>query len=243
VFKWPGGLEQAQPIELYDESIYPGRLPEPVTLVEPNYVGDSNVVILTCEESENAIGYELLLGTNPYRVMDYNIITDTPIPPNDVVALPFEEGWWTIRVRDQYGSTIYADPRKIGTIAINPDPANGSIYPYTFVALGWSAGICAASHDIYFGENYEDVDAGAQSVFQGNQVGTLLFIGLPGFSYPDGLIPGTTYYWRVDDVEADGTRIHKGNIWSFTVIPETSFDDVHIYNIALSAEEIAALAW
>lgn len=242
VFKWPGGLNLEEPIELFDESSYPGRLPEPVTLVEPIYVGDSNLVILTCEESENAVGYELLLGTNPYRVMDYNIITDTPIPPNDVVALPFEEGWWTIRVRDQYGSTIYADPKKIGTIAINPDPANGSIHPYTFVALGWSAGICAASHDVYFGENYEDVDAGAQEVFQGNQVSTFLFIGLPGFSYPDGLIPGTTYYWRVDEFEDDSTRIHKGNIWGFTVIPENSFDDVHIYNIALSAEEIAALA-
>lgn len=220
---WDGNTTKGR-MQLYNETKYPARLPEPVTLIEPNFVEDSNGVILTCEESENAIGYELLLDTNPYRVMDYNIISDTPVPPNDIVMLPFEEGWWTVRARDQYGSTIYADPKKISTIACNPDPADGTIHPYTFVALGWSAGICAASHDIYFGENFEDVDAGAQEVFQGNQVGTFFSIGSPGFSYPDGLIPGTTYYWRVDDVEANSIKIHKGKIWSFTVTPETSYD-------------------
>ena len=35
VFKWPGGLLQEETIELYDESNYPGRLPEPVTLAGP----------------------------------------------------------------------------------------------------------------------------------------------------------------------------------------------------------------
>ena len=29
-----------------------------------------------------------------------------------------------------------------------------------------------------------------------------------------GLIPGATYYWRVDEVEADGTTIHTGDVWS-----------------------------
>ncbi|MFC1635724.1 hypothetical protein ACFL5Z_12865 [Planctomycetota bacterium] len=217
-FRWYGDASSGY-MDFFNEANHSGRLPEPVTLVEPNYVGDSNGVILACEESENAIGYELLLGTNPYRVMDYDIISDTPTPPNDVVILPFEEGWWTVRIRDQYGSTIYADPKTIGTIAFNPYPADGAIHPYIFVGLGWSAGVFAASHDIYFGENFEDVDAGAQSVFQGNQTTTYLFVGFPGFPYPDGLIPGTTYYWRVDDVEANGTKIHKGNIWSVTITP------------------------
>jgi hypothetical protein len=53
---------------------------------------------------------------DPYRVMDYDIISDTPNPPNDVITtLPFEETWWTVRIRDQYGSSIYADPRRIDT--------------------------------------------------------------------------------------------------------------------------------
>jgi len=100
--------------DFFDESLYPGRLPEPVTLIEPVYTEDSNGIILTCQESENAVGYQLLFGPDPYRVMDYSIISDTPVPPNDVITmLPFEETWWTIKVRDQYGSTIYADPNLV----------------------------------------------------------------------------------------------------------------------------------
>jgi len=36
-------------------------------------------------------------------------------------------------------------------------------------------------------------------------------------------VPGTTYYWRVDEVESDGTTIHKGNVWSFLVPPKTGY--------------------
>jgi len=48
--------------DFFDESLYPGRLPEPVTLIEPVYTEDSNGIILTCQESENAVGYQLLFG-------------------------------------------------------------------------------------------------------------------------------------------------------------------------------------
>jgi hypothetical protein len=41
--------------------------------------------------------------------------------------------------------------------------------------------------------------------------------------YPDGLVPGTTYYWRVDSIEADGTTKYEGDIWSFTVAPKTAY--------------------
>ncbi len=98
-------------MEFFDEPNFPAKLPEPVTLLGPVDVGDPNGAILTCLESENAVGYQLLFGSDPYRVMDYNIISDTPTPPSEVITtLPYEETWWTVKVRDQYGSTIYADP-------------------------------------------------------------------------------------------------------------------------------------
>ncbi|MGD2095139.1 MAG: right-handed parallel beta-helix repeat-containing protein [Phycisphaerales bacterium] len=112
-FHWEGSQVDGY-MEFFDEDNFPGRLPEPVTLLDPVDVGQDNGVILTCEESENAVGYQLLFGSNPHRVMDYEIISDTPAPPNDVITtLPFAETWWTIKVRDQYGSTIYADPMPI----------------------------------------------------------------------------------------------------------------------------------
>jgi hypothetical protein len=110
IFEWHG-YESGGHMNFYDEPNHPGRLPEPVTLVGPVDLGYPNGVILTCRESENAVGYQLLLGSDPYRVMDYEIISDTPDPPiKAITTIPFEKTWWTVRVRDQYGSTIYADP-------------------------------------------------------------------------------------------------------------------------------------
>jgi hypothetical protein len=107
--------------------------------------------------------------------------------------------------------------------AYNPDPADGSIYEDTWASLSWSPADAVASHDIYFGEDSDEVNNGAGDTFRGNQGDTFYIVGFPGYPYPDGLVPGTTYYWRVDEVEADGT-ISNGNVWSFRVPPKTAFN-------------------
>lgn len=108
----------------------------------------------------------------------------------------------------------------------NPDPADGTIVRDTFVALGWTPGDYAASHNIFVGENFDSVAAGADDTFRGNQASTSFAIGFPGFPYPDGAVKGTTYYWRIEDVEADGATIHKGPVWSFTIAPKGAYDPV-----------------
>ncbi|MCP4260631.1 MAG: LamG domain-containing protein [Planctomycetes bacterium] len=107
--------------------------------------------------------------------------------------------------------------------AIGPTPADGSIHEDTWVSLGWRAGDDAASHDVYFGESMNEVDEGAGDTFRGNQTETFFVVGFPGFPYPDGLVPGTIYYWRIDEVEADGSTKHKGEVWSFAVPPKTAY--------------------
>ena len=108
--------------------------------------------------------------------------------------------------------------------ANKPKPSDGAIHEDTWASLSWTPGSGAASHDVYFGDNFDDVNAGAESVFQGNQTATFLVVGFPGFAFPDGLVPGTTYYWRVDEIEADGTTIHRGDLWSFTVPPKIAYN-------------------
>ncbi|MFC1605018.1 hypothetical protein ACFL5F_08335, partial [Planctomycetota bacterium] len=44
------------------------------------------------------------------------------------------------------------------------------------------------------------------------------------YAYPDGLVPGTTYYWRIDEVESDGVTKHKGDVWSFFISPKKAYD-------------------
>jgi hypothetical protein len=108
--------------------------------------------------------------------------------------------------------------------ALGPIPEDGVIHEDTWVSLGWRGGDFAVSHDVYFGDNFDDVDGGVESVFRGNQTDTFYVVGFPGFAFPDGLIPGTTYYWRIDEVnEAEPNSPWKGKIWSFTVPPKTAY--------------------
>ncbi len=111
----------------------------------------------------------------------------------------------------------------ISYTAYGPAPADGSYHEDTWANLAWTLGDTAVSHDVYFGDNYDDVDAGAEGTFQGNQAESFFVVGFPGFPIPDGLVPGDTYYWRVDEIEADGTTIHKGIVWSFMVPPKTAY--------------------
>ncbi|MFC1635367.1 hypothetical protein ACFL5Z_11040 [Planctomycetota bacterium] len=120
-----------------------------------------------------------------------------------------------------YQSAVIPPPP---TSASKPSPADGSIFLDTWATLAWFPGETAASHDVYFGENFDDVNDGTGDTFQGNQPGTFFIVGFPGFAYPDGLVPGTTYYWRIDEVEADGTTKYKGNVWSFTVPPKKAYN-------------------
>jgi hypothetical protein len=107
--------------------------------------------------------------------------------------------------------------------AFSPEPEDGALINQTWSLLNWEPGATAASHDVYIGDNFDDVDSGAEGTFQGNQATTLVTVGFPGFAFPDGLLPGTTYYWRIDEVEVDGTTTHKGQIWSFVIPPKTAY--------------------
>ena len=78
--------------------------------------------------------------------------------------------------------------------ARGPSPNDGASHPGTWVTLSWMAGDSAVSHDVYLGDNFDHVNAGTGDTFRGNQTSTYFFAGLPGVAYPDGLVPGTTYY-------------------------------------------------
>jgi hypothetical protein len=108
--------------------------------------------------------------------------------------------------------------------AFGPRPKDGSLILDTWVNLSWSPGYFAVSHDIYMGDNFDDVNDGAEGTFQGNQTETFIVVGFPGFPYPDGLVPGTTYYWRIDEVnDTEPNSPWKGDVWSFSIAPRTAY--------------------
>ncbi|MHC4434204.1 MAG: LamG domain-containing protein, partial [Planctomycetota bacterium] len=109
--------------------------------------------------------------------------------------------------------------------ALAPNPKSGALHPDTWVSLDWSPGDFALSHDVYLGDNFDEVNEGIGDTFQGNQTETSFLVGFPGFAFPDGLVPGTTYYWRIDEVnDADPNSPWKGDIWSFSIPPKTAYN-------------------
>ena len=107
----------------------------------------------------------------------------------------------------------------------SPTPEDGILYLDTWVNLGWRAGDLAVSHDVYFGDNFDDVNDGAAETLRGNQAATFFVAGFPGFPYPDGLVPGTTYYWRIDEVnDTEPNSPWKGKVWSFSIPPRKAYN-------------------
>jgi len=136
---------------------------------------------------------------------------------------------WTSReAHDQtqgYGYLFLSDAAVTPGFSKGPSPANGAMIEDTWVNLSWRPGEFAVSHDMYLGDNFDDVNNGTGDTFIGNQAGTFIVVGFPGFPYPDGLVPGTTYYWRIDEVNAPPDEtVYKGKVWSFSIPPKTAYN-------------------
>jgi len=115
------------------------------------------------------------------------------------------------------------------TTANRPSPPDGAFHEDTWVNLSWQPGDFTVSHDVYLGESLDDVNNATSDsdVFRGNQLAMFYMAGFPGFAYPEGLVPGTTYYWRIDEVnDANPDSPWKGDAWSFTVPPKIAYEPV-----------------
>jgi len=113
-------------------------------------------------------------------------------------------------------------------LAHSPQPISGTAPDVEHVPpISWSAGEDAAQHDVYFGTDelsVGDADASdATGIYRGRQSTT-------GYTPPEGLPWGTgPYYWRIDEVKADGT-ISQGMVWNFSVGDFLNVDDFESYN-------------
>ena len=163
---------------------------------------------------------------------------------------------WQILISN-VGQTYYVDharcyegeyvPDRIGplTQAYDPIPEDGALHPDTWVNLSWKPGDKAVSHDVYLGDTFSDVEQATpdSDVFRGNQVADFYIAGFPGFAYPDGLVPGTTYYWRIDEVnDADPNSPWKGPVWSFSIPPKTAYNPIPADGTGL-ANTMVTLKW
>ena len=136
---------------------------------------------------------------------------------NQYFGLIDEVAMFDRRLSDEEIAGIFTGGIRIPELASNPNPKDRSVDVPRDAVLSWNAGDFAATHDVYLGASFDDVN----SADRANPMGALLSQGQTNTTYDgDSLAFGQTYYWRVDEVNAapDNT-IFRGDIWSFTVEP------------------------
>ncbi len=113
------------------------------------------------------------------------------------------------------GSFAYYDDIKLERYFIykaqSPHPADGATGVLAPV-MTWVKGDKAVSHDVYFGTSPQLTAADLKPPRLGYEV----------YLYPLEATPGTTYYWRIDEIMADKT-VTTGDVWSFTIAPNTAY--------------------
>jgi len=96
-------------------------------------------------------------------------------------------------------TTFALTPPELLARASRPFPAHQATNVTSFPVLGWLPGSNATHHAVYWGTN-------GPGELLTNTTATLLPL--------TNLLPGTTYYWRVDESTPQGTV--AGEVWSFS---------------------------
>jgi hypothetical protein len=141
---------------------------------------------------------------------------------------------------------FWRGPRGSRVKAYSPSPKNSALHADTWVTLSWSPGSSAVSHDVYVGDQFDSVEEATREseIFRGNQTSTFYVAGFPGYAYPDGLVPGTTYYWRIDEVnDADPNSPWKGSVWNFSIPPKTAYHPDPADGAEVADSNSVALCW
>jgi hypothetical protein len=118
--------------------------------------------------------------------------------------------------------------------ARDPKPASGAEDVDLSVTLTWTAGREADKHNVYFSDDY-------QAVVEG----TAFAATVTETSYgPLSLDLGTTYFWRVDEVnDTETPAVWQGDIWDFTTLDSLVVDDFEGYTDDDAAGEAIWQTW
>ncbi|MFZ0034086.1 MAG: LamG-like jellyroll fold domain-containing protein [Sedimentisphaerales bacterium] len=195
--------------QLYHNKAFNPKPTDGETYVDPNPV-------LSWSPGKDAASHDVYFGTNYNDVNDANTFSpeykgnyDTNSYDPCSLDLLTTYYWRIDEVNDPnvwkgdiWNFTVVSGKAK------NPQPSDGQHHVSAHPVLDWSPGVYAHSHDVYLGTNYNDVnDANTfSSVYRGN-------FDVNSFD-PCSLDVNTTYYWRIDEVNAP--NLCKGDVWSFT---------------------------
>ncbi len=170
-------------------------------------------------KGDTGVLHDIYLGSSPDLTEDDLVVsrqsTLSSVYYHASPALePGATYYWRVDQIDAAGTVYTGDVWQFtvaSKTAFSPAPSNGATYVPTDVTLEWTAGLSASAHDVYFGADSDAVAAGEATTLRATKQYTTSFA-------VTGLERGQTYYWRIDEVLAGGSRL-TGSVWSFTVRP------------------------
>jgi len=118
--------------------------------------------------------------------------------------------YWRVDEIDEAGTVTQGDvwlAMAMPVTAYLPSPVNNAEGVSPNVSLSWSVAESAVEHQVYFGTSFADVNDGVAGTDMGK-------VSQASFT-PGMLRVSSTYYWRVDEIAADGS-VKKGPVWSFS---------------------------
>ena len=208
-------------VRIYDRALTQLELLElarPLTATNPDPpVGAKNIAdaLLQWTGSDIAASHDVYFGTNPAPgQMEFKGRQNGTIYFYTAPITPGTTYYWKIDELEADGTIHEGDVWNFSSVPLtanSPDPADGSRYVGPETDLNWESGTGAIMHDVYIGTNQSEVADGTGDTFKGTQV-------FKTFE-PGTLQKGTMYFWRVDEVKADGSTKHTGDVWSFKTRP------------------------
>ena len=140
-------------------------------------------------------------------------------PADRIVILGHTTGWAPldgmlddVRIYNRALSAEEVTKLAYRPCAYGPNPRDGAV-GVVMPLFQWKPGTGNLFHNIYLGTSPE---LGQQELVAPRQI-------LATYYHAPGLLPGTTYYWRVDEVESDNVTVHTGTVWSFMTQALTAY--------------------
>jgi hypothetical protein len=133
---------------------------------------------------------------------------------------PGQRYYWRVDEIELDGKTVHTGDvwtfQAQPLTAYHPEPTNKANAVSPAPTLTWHVGKGAMRHHLYLSDNSDAVTQGAASADKGT---------MKEVTFAPGVLESVTvYYWRVDEMAADGT-IQAGPVWTFaTFLPVDDFE-------------------
>ncbi len=195
-----------------------------------NYNGEELLTALglkdvTVEYSTDGAGWTQLAGVPTFEqasgMPDY--AANTTVDFGDVAAnkvrITAKGNWGDNPLFNKYGLSEVRFLH-IPVAARRPSPKSGATDVAIDATLSWRAGREAGEHKVFLSTDPQAVE---------NDAAPAATVSQTNYS-PSSLVLGTTYFWRVDEVnQARTPAIWPGDVWTFTTADYVVVDDLESY--------------